>query len=71
MDRKVYWLGVVENCDVCHHQIDKAFVDGRMASGHWACMCLDCYDRSGVGFGTGYGQLYEKQADGRWLKIAG
>jgi len=37
--------------------------------GPWANMCCDCHARCGEGVGTGKGQLYEKQTDGRWLKI--
>lgn len=33
-----------------------AMVDGKTRSGPWANMCEDCFDRFGVGLGTGRGQ---------------
>lgn len=47
------------------------FVDGRTVYGSWANMCLTCHRKYGVGLGTGKGQRYTRQADGRWLKTGG
>lgn len=47
------------------------FVDGRTMMGSWANMCATCHRRFGVGLGTGKGQRYERQFDGRWLKTEG
>lgn len=47
------------------------FVDGRTQMGSWANMCLTCHRKHGVGLGTGKGQRYTRQADGRWLKTGG
>lgn len=73
----MYWMGdVPTECDLtksalhAHDGMDE-FVDGRTVMGSWANMCLRCYKLYGVGFGTGRGQHYKKQGDGRWMKIAG
>lgn len=79
-EKKKYWLGEVEGCDLCGRKFGLAnlggivFIDGRMKSGSWAIMCLECYKENGVGVGVGRGQVYELQRDGedrgKWLKIA-
>lgn len=53
-------------------RITDRFVDGRVP-GHssWAIMHPSTFERLGGTYGTNYGQLYAKQADGRWLKIEG
>lgn len=78
--RARYWLGdVPEQCDLklgferhgAHSSIGKVFVDGRTRGGPWAIMCENCHQTQGVGLGQDYGQKYEKQEDGKWLKTAG
>ena len=67
-----YWMGSeIEKCDVCKAKIRNAFVDGKMEGGPWAIMCASCHRIYGVGLGTGRGQRFEKQEDGRWLKTEG
>lgn len=70
-----YWVGSAPTqCDLnTHHThaITTAFVDGRTQMGPWANMCLSCHKTHGVGFGQGNGQKYEKQDNGRWLKVLG
>jgi hypothetical protein len=53
------------DCELCHRELDTAFVDGKtdLEHGPWACMCLPCHERHGVGFGPGRGQLYERQGE--------
>jgi len=73
--KKRYWMGdAPTQCDLnLHHShaITTAFVDGKTKMGPWGNMCLTCHRRVGVGLGTGKGQKYEKQDDGKWLKVAG
>lgn len=78
-DRKVYWMSPVPTaCELTgrvsatHDDIakDGEFVDGKTKMGPWACMCIRCHDRYGVGLGMGKGQRYTRQADGRWLKTS-
>jgi hypothetical protein len=65
------WLGEVKLCDICTKPIAVGFVDGRTRMGPWACMCLMCHRSHGVGLGTGKGQQYQRNADGKFEKIAG
>jgi hypothetical protein len=72
-DKRVFWMGEVPtHCQLSNKRITKSFVDGRVP-GHssWACMHPSYYKSVGGTFGMGRGQRYEKQADGRWLKVEG
>ncbi len=72
-----YWIGdAPTECDLKgsfpgKHDVSKVFVDGRMQGGSWANMCPECHKSLGVGLGTGHGQEYTKQEDGKWLKTRG
>lgn len=82
MPRPRYWTGAPpEQCELIgylppaarHDDITKKgeFVDGKTTMGPWANMCPRCAKRYGAGLGTGLGQRFTRQADGRWLKTAG
>lgn len=66
-----YWTGPVPALDDFGAPIRDVFVDGKTFAGPWAIMAPMSHALYGVGLGTGRGQKYEKQSDGRWLKIAG
>ena len=70
----VYWLSPVPGfCETCEGPIHNKFYDARTKYGPWACMCPSC-QTLGPGLnklGTGLGQEYIKQADGKWLKTGG
>lgn len=68
-----YWMSPApERCDLNpSHVIKDGFVDGKTKMGPWANMCAACAKRYGVGLGTGRGQRYERQADGRFMKVEG
>jgi len=69
---KLYWGGSNPTCcDICHQQFETQMVDGKTDQGPWGLLCVHCHESHGVGLGTGRGQLYELQAEGRWLKIDG
>ncbi len=59
------WFGTwPANCDICKIALESCtfFVDGRMAcSSSWALMCPACFNRTGVGLGTGSGQKYDSK----------
>lgn len=40
-------------------------------TGPWGNLCAECFRGNGCRLGTGRGQKYEKQADGRWIKVGG
>jgi hypothetical protein len=69
--KKVYWTGITPRyCDLCGRSILTQFVDGKCGS-IWAFMDLTCHKQYGIGYGTGKGQLYMKDVDGRWEKTKG
>lgn len=67
------WFGSKpEQCNLCHTEIQKGFVDGKTEEGRWAIMCPFCSLVHGVGLGVGKGQLYvraDENAD--FVKIKG
>jgi hypothetical protein len=68
----LYWIGGVPTyCDCCGIGIHSVFVDGATARGSWANLHPACHERIGRGLGAGRGQRYEKQIDGRWLRMEG
>lgn len=68
---KRYWQGKITCCDLCEKSIKETFVDGMTKTGPWAIMCQSCFDDMGRGIGTGLGQVYQEQPDGRWMNTAG
>jgi hypothetical protein len=69
-----YWLGrPPQRCDACGAALDAEFSDMKSRLGSWGNFCPTCA-RSNITlrrYGTGFGQRYAKQADGRWLKVEG
>jgi hypothetical protein len=69
---KRYWMGEVKSRDDFGLTIANVMIDGKTKHGPWAIMTPTSWRQHGVGkLGTGYGQKYEKQADGRFLKVEG
>jgi hypothetical protein len=67
-----YWMGTVNPRDDFGLTIGPIMIDGKTKHGPWAIMTPTSWKQHGVGqFGTGYGQKYEKQSDGRFLKVEG
>jgi hypothetical protein len=67
-----YWLGKLGTLDDFGRPYSNIMIDGKTRIGPWANMCEESWRTYGVGkLGTGYGQKYQKQADGRWLKVEG
>ena len=69
--RQVFWRGFIDSCDICRGEIADQFVDGKTTYGPWGILCLRCHKDKGCGLGMGRGQRYERQDDGRWLKVEG
>jgi len=67
-----YWLGDPgTQCQICNGEFGNTFIDGATRFGPWAIMCLRCSVLHGTGLGQGRGQKYQKQPDGKWLKVGG
>lgn len=67
----VYWSGPVQ-CDLNRkHELKTTMYDAKSIYGPWGTMCAECFPRYGIGLGTGKGQKYEKQEDGKWKKVEG
>ena len=67
------YVDAPERCDVCQSAINSTFYDMRTKHGPWANMCPPCA-LHGIGIaklGTGFGQKYELQQDGSYIKTEG
>ena len=72
MTKVQYWLGSVGKVDDFEDSISDEIIDCKTIYGPWALMTPKSFEKCGVGrLGTGYGQRYKKQSDGKWLKIEG
>jgi hypothetical protein len=75
MTRKkpVYWTGSLPATDDFGSPYNTIMIDGVTKQyGSWANMNEHSWRVHGIGqFGMGKAQMYEKQPDGRWLKIKG
>lgn len=73
--KPVYWVNspgaMLDVCDMCKGSFGSVMYDARTRTGQWGNLCQACFRRYGSGLGTGKGQMYTKQADGRWLKTGG
>lgn len=67
----VYWQSPVRERDDFDFYVGDEFIDGKTIYGPWAIMTPHSFANHGVGLGTGKGQRYRKQSDGRFLKVAG
>ena len=72
--KTVYWCGTMSKVDDFGDEIADEFIDGKTRMGPWANMTPNSwYENGGTGgkLGTGLGQRYKKQPDGKWLKVEG
>jgi hypothetical protein len=73
----VYWLSPLGGYDDFGqpYTLTKGGImyDAKTSKGPWANMTHESWlnHRATEKLGTGFGQKYERQADGRWLKIEG
>lgn len=69
---KKYWLSPLGDTDDFGDKYSTDMIDGATIAGPWANMTPASWMKYGIGrLGTGYGQHYKKQPDGKWLKIEG
>ncbi len=65
-----FWQGSEpKTCDCCNQAIVSSFIDGKTIYGQWAVMDTACHKKLGTGLGIGKGQQYDRQPDGRWIKV--
>lgn len=74
-EKEVYWTGLVPSLDDFGNTIHDEFVDGMSGPeyrGVWGLFTPEAWQAFGIGrLGTGLGQRYRRQDDGRWLKVEG
>lgn len=71
---KKYWSSNVPKVDDFGDEITDVFIDGKSRQGPWGFFTPASYKQYGAypeRLGTGIGQKYQKQTDGKWLKIEG
>ena len=72
MSEKVYWLSPLGGFDDFDRPYKNVMYDAKTKFGPWANMTEESFREHGYGvLGLGKGQKYEKQSDGRWLKVEG
>ena len=68
----VYWISPLGPKDDFDDTFGEVMYDGKTVYGPWANMTEASWKRYGIGkLGLGRGQKYQKQPDGRWLKVEG
>lgn len=71
MSQPIYWCGHLDPvCQISNRPFDKVMYDARTPYG-WANICEATFKELGCKLGTGLGQKYELQDNGRWLKVEG
>lgn len=66
----IEWLGE-DNCNVCSKYCSTTLYDAKTIYGHWATLCEDCFKLCGMRLGTGFGQKYKRNSEGRLIKVEG
>jgi hypothetical protein len=67
-----YWSSPLPDKDDFGDLYKDEMIDGKTRGGPWGNMTPESWKKHGVGkLGTGYGQRYKKQPDGKWLKVEG
>lgn len=72
-DTPKYWLSPVGEFDDFGKPIENVIYDAATIYGPWALMNPNSWEkhRRTKTLGMGFGQKYERQVDGRWLKVEG
>ena len=70
--KKVYWTGHVGKLDDFDQPITDTFYDAKSIMGPWAKMAPSSWTKYSFGrTGTGFGQKYQLQPNGSWIKTEG
>lgn len=66
-----YWHGGM-TCDACEQIITDTLYDAASTNGQWGTFCHRCWtEYTTMRLGTGSGQKYAQQPDGRFAKVEG
>jgi hypothetical protein len=70
---KKYWVSPVGATDDFGYPVKDEIIDAPTVEGPWALMTPESWkdNRMYHKLGTGFGQRYKKQSDGKWLKVEG
>jgi len=69
---KHYWCGPVPAvCEISGKPFNGVMYDASVPGLGWAHICYDTFKQYSCKVGSGMGQKYRKQDDGRWLKVEG
>lgn len=72
MGSPIYWCGPLsDNCQLSGKPFGDTMYDANLPGVGWGNFNEETFNSRGGRLGTGFGQKYEKQSDGRWLKVAG
>ena len=70
--KQVFWLSPLGGFDDFGSPYRDVMYDAATTMGPWANMTQESFERYGRGrLGLGLGQKYQRQPDGRWLKVEG
>jgi hypothetical protein len=72
MSDRIYWIGSnPTHCQVNGTPLGDVMYDANVPGIGWGNIGHDAFVSYGCSLGLGRGQKYERQPDGRWLKVAG
>jgi len=68
----IYWCGhLAPTCQLSNESYNGVMYDANLPGIGWGNWNEATFKAHGGRLGTGLGQKYEQQSDGRWLKVAG
>lgn len=68
----IYWIGPLsDSCQLYGIPFGSTMYDANLPGIGWGNFCERAFIENRGRLGTGFGQKYEKQIDGRWMKVAG
>ena len=70
--RKRYFLGAPDDCNICKESLiaQKYIVDGKSKThNRWLFMCEECFLTHGAAIGWGFGQLFLREGQRKWLLV--
>ncbi len=71
MAKQIFWCGPIDKCQLTGDELGDTMYDARLPSGQWGNIGQRAFEENGCRLGTGLGQKYKRQEDGRWLLVEG